>query len=164
MTTEQVLNQLIAIYPQAGKALVESFDAFISKLKTENLVKEEDPNSEGSPSIPVNNLPKEFQSLEIDVFTDMQDLLFRKEVFERYGFFNENLLFAEDVDLLNRLRENNEKLIVTNDVTLNCSMHSTNLTKNRSDTAQGIIKELKLSLDRRRRDGNVLPHIPLKDL
>lgn len=91
-------------------------------------------------------------------------MLFRKEVFEKYGLFNENLLFAEDVDLLNRLRENNEKLIVTDDVTLNYSMHSTNLTKNRSDTAQGMIKALKLSLDRRRREGNVLPHIPLKDL
>ena len=82
MTTEQALNQLITIYPQAGKALVESFDAFISKLKTENLVKEEDPNSEGSPSIPVNNLPKEFQSLEIDVFTDMQDLLLLDPIHE----------------------------------------------------------------------------------
>jgi hypothetical protein len=82
MTTEQVLNQLIARYPQAGKALVDSFDAFLSKLKSENLVKEEVARSEGSPSIPVNNLPKEFQSLEIDVFTDMQDLLLLDPIHE----------------------------------------------------------------------------------
>jgi glycosyltransferase involved in cell wall biosynthesis len=91
-------------------------------------------------------------------------MLFRKEVFEKYGLFNEKLIYAEDVDLVNRLRENQEKMVITNDVTLHYSMHSTNLTKNRMDTAQGMIKALKLSLDRRRKEGEIKPHTSLKDL
>jgi glycosyltransferase involved in cell wall biosynthesis len=91
-------------------------------------------------------------------------MLFRKEVFEKYGLFNENLIYAEDIDLVNRLRENQEKMVVINEVTLHYSMHSSNLTKNRMDTAQGMIKALKLSLDRRRKEGEIKPHTHLKDL
>ena len=91
-------------------------------------------------------------------------MLFRKEVFEKYGLFDENLVYAEDVDIVNRLRESGEKIIILNEVTLNYHMHSTNLTKNRLDTAQGIIKALKVSLDRRRNNGDIKPHTQLKDL
>jgi glycosyltransferase involved in cell wall biosynthesis len=53
--------------------------------------------------------------------------LYRREVFERVGAFDETFLYSEDVDLLMRVRERRIPFVILRDVTLYYRRHATSM-------------------------------------
>jgi glycosyltransferase involved in cell wall biosynthesis len=80
-------------------------------------------------------------------------LMVRREVIELVGFFNESHPCFEDQDWLLRIREKKLPIKITDDVVLHYRIHEGNLTIQRGIKDLNIIKALKLSLDRRRKEG-----------
>ena len=92
-------------------------------------------------------------------------ILFRRAVLQKVGSFDESLLQGEDMDLVLRVRESGEfRLEIIPEVVLYYRRHTTNLTRDASQTREYFIKALKRSVDRRRSgDGSVQP-LPEIDL
>jgi glycosyltransferase involved in cell wall biosynthesis len=82
--------------------------------------------------------------------------IFRRHVFERIGFFDETMMFGEDVDWFMRAREQGIRMIFLKQVTLFYRVHRDNLTNDSVTRDRYFMKAIKKSLDRRRqRDGSV---------
>lgn len=81
--------------------------------------------------------------------------LFRREVFDRVGQFNEGLRSSEDIDWFMRAREHGTTMFFLDRVTLFYRRHDSNMTLGREATHTALVRALKRSLDRRRRIGNL---------
>lgn len=79
-------------------------------------------------------------------------MLLRREALLATGGFREELRFAEDFDLLTRLREQGD-LVVIDDVTHRYRRHDTNMTATADPDDMTLAEVLKRSLDRRREQG-----------
>jgi hypothetical protein len=71
-------------------------------------------------------------------------------VFERVGYFNEQLRFSEDQDWVLRIKESNVTMTILNDIVLLYRIHPGNITIHKTLKDLGVLRALKLSLDRRR--------------
>ncbi len=79
--------------------------------------------------------------------------LFRREVFDKVGFFDTSRRSSEDIDWFLRARESGAALQVINDVVLFYRRHNDNLTRDRESSHRDLAHALKRSLDRRRGGG-----------
>lgn len=79
--------------------------------------------------------------------------VFRREVFDRIGLFDEELRFSEDHDWFLRAREQSVRLVVLEESTLRYRLHTGNVTRGRSVRDLMLPQVLKRSLERRRRRG-----------
>ncbi len=77
--------------------------------------------------------------------------LFRKSVFEKLGFFDETLYHSEDTDWFLRIREMQVCTTLIDEVSLFYRWHESNMTLDSAGCNRYLIKALKKSLDRRRR-------------
>jgi glycosyltransferase involved in cell wall biosynthesis len=87
--------------------------------------------------------------------------LFRRNVFDRIGSFDESLRFSEDQDWFLRAREAGVRIAVMAEVTLLYRLHAGNMTRGKSPRELALAQVLKRSLDRRRvgtRRADSLPH------
>ena len=76
--------------------------------------------------------------------------IFRRDVFERVGLFDERLGFSEDHDWFLRAREQRIVMAVLDTVTLLHRRHAHNMTRGLASQGYGLPGVLKASLDRRR--------------
>jgi glycosyltransferase involved in cell wall biosynthesis len=86
--------------------------------------------------------------------------LFRREVFERVGEFNETLKFGEDVDWFMRAREKGVHMALLERTTLHYRLHEGNLIAQTGSATGGLLNALRLSIARRREFGAMLADIP----
>jgi glycosyltransferase involved in cell wall biosynthesis len=84
-------------------------------------------------------------------------ILFRREVFDCYGAFDESFTFGEDVDLLLRLWERNVPFKIEQEVAAFYRRHNANMTNDRTMAGRFLLKALRESMRRRRVSG-----LPLK--
>ena len=78
--------------------------------------------------------------------------LFRRSVFEKLGFFDEALYHSEDTDWFLRIREMGIPTILTEEVSLYYRWHESNMTLDSAGCNRYLLKALKKSLDRRRKN------------
>jgi glycosyltransferase involved in cell wall biosynthesis len=93
--------------------------------------------------------------------------LFRREVFDTVGIFDERLRHCEDVDLMFRILEAELKLVIMPEVTLFYRIRPGSLTEtraNESEKESSALNVLRLSLGRRRRAGRTRDLPPFTDL
>jgi len=100
----------------------------------------------------------EYQRKEIDIEkpvfnVQLGALLINKNVFEKIGYFNEQMHLSEDQDWLLRAREKKIAIHILNEIMLYYRIHSGNVTKHKTTKDLHVLKALKLSLDRRREAG-----------
>lgn len=86
--------------------------------------------------------------------------LYRKEIFDVVGLFDESLRLAEDVDWLMRARDENVRIRHLDFISLNYRRHSGNMTRHQPAKAFGFTKVFKRSLDRRRKKGQEKAKMP----
>ena len=90
--------------------------------------------------------------------------VFRKSIFENVGFFDETLHHSEDTDWFIRIREMGIRIILIEEVCLFYRWHESNMTLDSAECNRYLIKALKKSLDRRRRENcgraDSLPRLP----
>lgn len=86
-------------------------------------------------------------------FWNLGGALFRREVFDRFGGFDEELRYSEDIDWFLRVREEGGVIDLVPEVTQCYRQHGGNMTHGRNPTELNILKVLKSSLDRRRGKG-----------
>ena len=79
--------------------------------------------------------------------------LYRRRVFERVGFFDTTLRFAEDIDWFNRAREHHIAMRRLDAVTLDVRRHGRNMTHGKSLQELNLLEAFKKQLDRRRGRG-----------
>jgi len=89
--------------------------------------------------------------------------LFRREVFDRIGLFDEHLAQSEDVDLMFRVREAGLKLAIMREVTLLYRIRPGSLTQAGNDEGSALAA-LRRSIVRRRRAGRGLELPPFGSL
>jgi glycosyltransferase involved in cell wall biosynthesis len=82
--------------------------------------------------------------------------VFRKSAFGRVGNFDETLRYSEDHDWFLRAREQGISIVIMEQVTLYYRLHEHNMTRNKNTTDLQLIRVLKKSLDRRRRQSHGL--------
>jgi len=80
--------------------------------------------------------------------------VFRKSVFSKVGFFDEDLRYSEDHDWFFRAREQNTSIISIPRVTLLYRRHGNNMTVGKDTQGYQLTRVLKKSLDRRRAQNN----------
>lgn len=93
--------------------------------------------------------------------------LFRRQVFDAVGLFDERLRRCEDVDLMFRVREAGLRLVIMREVTLYYRTRPGSLTQTRHCEAQkrsNALEALRLSLHRRRSAGHALDLPPFTSL
>jgi glycosyltransferase involved in cell wall biosynthesis len=90
--------------------------------------------------------------------------LFRRSVFDNIGFFDETFYHSEDTDWFLRIREAGVSTRIMEEVSLFYRWHESNMTLDTAECNRYLIRALKKSLDRRRREerGHVgsLPGLP----
>ena len=91
--------------------------------------------------------------------------VFRRDIFDRVGPFDERLRFSEDHDWFLRAREQRIGMAVLDTVTLLHRRHARNMTRGQASQGYGLPGVLKASLDRRRArsGGDPLPLPKLAD-
>ncbi len=82
--------------------------------------------------------------------------MFRKSVFDQVGLLDETLRYSEDVDWFNRARESNVSILNHQEVVLFYRQHQDNMTRNKVATDLNVVKVLKKSLERRRKQNKGL--------
>ncbi len=127
------------------------------KLKRQLLFLDENPNVDVVGGLidyfymPGSEYRKEQLKIDSPVFNvQLGGLIVRKEVFQRVGYFNEQLRFSEDQDWILRIKEANVMMTILNDIVLLYRIHPGNMTIHRTLKDLGVLRALKLSLDRRR--------------
>ena len=93
--------------------------------------------------------------------------LYRKEVFDKVGFFDESLRFSEDTDWFLQTREKGIELLRLSETTLIYHLHGENMTNGKTFKELDVLYALKRSLDRRRAGNGIssMPDLPpLNDL
>ncbi len=87
-------------------------------------------------------------------FLNLGSAIFKKSVFTKIGLLDVNLIYSEDIDFFNRIREASILILKHQDIVLKYRQHLSNMTKNQSINNLNILKVMKSSLDRRRRTNN----------
>ena len=82
---------------------------------------------------------------------------FRAGVFESYGYFDEALELAEDLDLFFRLSEAGAQMLIEPDIASLYRRHGSNMTRDTSGARRDILKVLQRSMARRRASGRSEP-------
>jgi len=82
-------------------------------------------------------------------------VLIRKSVFQKVGLLDETLFPSEDLDWFMRAKENNVGWFTSEQVTLLYRLHENNRVKDQAIRNANLMKMLKKSIDRRRRDPNL---------
>lgn len=101
--------------------------------------------------MPGSEYRKEQIKIDSPVFNvQLGGLIARRKVFDRVGYFNEQLRFSEDQDWVLRIKESNVTMTILNDVVLLYRIHPGNVTIHKTLKDLGVLRALKLSLDRRR--------------
>jgi glycosyltransferase involved in cell wall biosynthesis len=93
------------------------------------------------------------------LFLNFGSAIYRKSVFERIGFGDESLFYADDLDWFMRVREEQVHIIVHKDIVLLHRRHDRNLTHNKSIDQAHILRMFKKSLNRRRSQTGGTPAI-----
>lgn len=83
----------------------------------------------------------------------MENLIAKKEVFQKVGFLNENLSTAEDVDWFSRAQDLNIPNHTVNKVLLKKRIHEKNISMNVTRNNKNLIKVLRNTV-RRKADGS----------
>ena len=83
--------------------------------------------------------------------------LFRREVFDRIGNFDETMRYSEDFDWFLRAHEANTNLLIMKAVMLYYRLHDSNMTRGKNMQEINAFLALKKSLDRRRQSGTIKP-------
>jgi hypothetical protein len=86
-------------------------------------------------------------------------IMFRRAIFERYGVCDEKLGYAEDIDLLLRIWEQDEKVHFDGKVGVYYRRHDANMTNDVVATQRGFMQCLHRMLLRRRIHGREV-HVP----
>jgi glycosyltransferase involved in cell wall biosynthesis len=81
--------------------------------------------------------------------------LFRKNVFDRLGGFNEEMQHGEDTDFFLRMLEAGINYIAEDELAVMYRRHSDNMTNDIAKTRRGFIDAIRRSLARRRASGTV---------
>lgn len=84
-------------------------------------------------------------------FVNLGAATYRKSTFEKVGYFDESMRFAEDVDWFHRAREENIVKIINSEVALYYRIHQENMTNGKSIHELGYIDVYKKRLDRIRK-------------
>ncbi len=95
--------------------------------------------------------PERFPSGEQYSAPHVGAVLFRREVFDTIGWFDESLRFSEDQDWFLRAREQGLKMLILKEVTLIYRRHQGNSTAMKTARDLMFTEVLKKSLDRRRK-------------
>lgn len=91
--------------------------------------------------------------------------IFRRSVFERLGNFDENFTYAEDVDLMLRLRDSKLPMTILDHVTLYYRRHDQSMTARYTATEKrDFHRALMRSMSRRKVDGRLIPLAPFSSL
>lgn len=102
--------------------------------------------------MPGSEYRKEQIKIDTPVFNvQLGGLVVRKKVFDTVGYFNEQLRFSEDQDWILRIKESGITMFILNEIVLLYRIHPGNITIHRTLKDLGVLRALKLSLDRRRR-------------
>ncbi|MBD2482576.1 glycosyltransferase [Planktothrix sp. FACHB-1365] len=88
-------------------------------------------------------------------YINIGSAIYRKTVFEKIGFFDETLKYAEDVDWFIRAWENGISKIVLDRVSLFYRKHEDNMTGGKNLVELGFVRIFKKHLDRCRKRGNL---------
>lgn len=91
---------------------------------------------------------------EVFVSFNLGAALYRKNVFEKVGLLNPELRYGEDTDWFMRARELGIGLKILPEVGLIYHIHEGGMTHGKKATEMNMALMLKMSLDRRRREGN----------
>ena len=86
--------------------------------------------------------------------------VFRKSVFERVGLFDESLRHHEDHDWFLRAREKDVSIVILKDITLYYRRSQNSLSRRSNKNEPGMIRILKKSLDRRRKESEGPVELP----
>ena len=109
----------------------------------------------------VNHQHKFAEIAEPRIFLNLGSALFRKSVFDKVGLFDRNLRYSEDVDWFNLARESSISILTHQEVVLFYRQHQHNMTRNKVANDLNVLKVLKKSLDRRRRqNGGLATQMP----
>jgi glycosyltransferase involved in cell wall biosynthesis len=79
--------------------------------------------------------------------------VYRRQVFDRVGLFEERLRYSEDVDWFMRAREEDISMVILGEVTLLYQLHAGNMTREMTAERSNLAAVMRLSLERRRRRG-----------
>ncbi|MFO1088007.1 MAG: glycosyltransferase family A protein [Hyphomicrobiales bacterium] len=91
--------------------------------------------------------------------------VYRREVFDMVGIFDEAFLYSEDVDLMLRIREAKIPITILRDITLFYRRHSASMTSTLTmREKQDFNRALMNSLRRRKATGEVEPLAPFRSL
>ena len=90
--------------------------------------------------------------------------LYWRTVFDTVGFFDENFLYSEDVDLMLRIREAGIPFAIMDDITLFYRRHDNSMTSRLTpEEKRDFHRSLTNSLIRRKKAGNLTPFKPFRD-
>jgi glycosyltransferase involved in cell wall biosynthesis len=79
--------------------------------------------------------------------------LFRREVFDRIGYFDATLHHSEDVDWFLRAREQGVSILVQENIALYYRIHESNISQDKLKRRASFLQVIKMSLDRRKELG-----------
>ena len=82
--------------------------------------------------------------------------VYRRQVFDRIGVFEESLRFGEDTDWFMRALEDNVEMRILRPTTLLYRMHGKNMTQDRKAMSHQIMVVLQRSMERRRQRGGAV--------
>ena len=99
---------------------------------------------------------------DVRAFVNLGAGLFRREVFDRIGFFADDLRYSEDVDWFFRAMEQDIKLRITKTTGLLYRRHDANMTLIAGDAAMRLnfLRVLRRSMQRRRQPDGTLRRLP----
>jgi glycosyltransferase involved in cell wall biosynthesis len=87
----------------------------------------------------------------------LHSALFRRDVFDKLGLFDETLAFTEDFDFFLRLAEAEAPLVIETEIASLYRRHPASMTTNTNAVKAGMLAALQRSLARRRSTGRTAP-------
>ncbi len=87
----------------------------------------------------------------------LHSALFRRDVFSRFGLFDEKLAFSEDLDFFFRLAEHDEPMLLEAEIASLYRRHENNMTRNGRAIRVSTLEVLNKSIARRRAMGRRMP-------
>jgi glycosyltransferase involved in cell wall biosynthesis len=86
--------------------------------------------------------------------------IYRRDLFERIGGFDEELFFGEDADWFLRAREQGARMALREATTLHYRRHRGNASRSSGAATSGLLRALHLSMQRRRSSTVALAALP----
>jgi len=86
--------------------------------------------------------------------------VYRRDLFERIGGFDEELFFGEDADWFLRAREQGARMALREAITLHYRRHGGNASRSSGSATSGLLRALHLSMQRRRSSTAALASLP----